>query len=124
MTGKVRKVLLVDDEASFTRLVKLSLERTGSYEVRVVHEGLQAFACAREFKPDLILLDFVIPDMDGREVASQFAADEELKKIPIVFLTGFPLSKMKVERPFLCKPLTAEDIQNFVQEFLAENTFR
>jgi len=121
MSARVRKVLVVDDEASFTRLVKLSLETTGSYEVRVVHEGTQAFACAREFRPDLILLDFVIPDMDGREVASQFEADEELKKIPIVFLTGFPLSKMKVERPFLCKPLTPEEIHDFIQGFLSEN---
>jgi CheY-like chemotaxis protein len=114
-----KRVLVVDDEVSFTRLLKLSLEKTGTYEVKVVNEGSLAFACAREFKPDLILLDLVIPDMDGREVASRIEADEEMKKIPIVFLTGFPLSEVNTGKPFLSKPLSVQEIIACIEKHIA-----
>jgi len=116
---RLRKVLVVDDEMSFTRLLKLSLEKTGAYEVRVVNEGARALASAREFKPDLILLDLVFPDMDGQEVASLIESDDEMKKIPIIFLTGFPMSKSEVRRPFLCKPLSVQEILDFIEHQLA-----
>src|SRR5262245_13576759 len=114
-----KRVLVVDDEVSFTRVLKLSLEKTGTYEVGVVNEGALAFARAREFKPDLILLDYLLPDMDGREIASRIHADEELKKIPIVFLTGYPLDGSTFGRALLCKPLTLQEITACIEEHLA-----
>ena len=83
-----KKILIVDDETSITRLLKLNLEQIGSYIVREENEGSKAFSAAREFKPDLILLDVMMPDMDGGDVAAKIRADPILKNIPIVFLTA------------------------------------
>ena len=114
-----KRVLVVDDEVSFTRLLKLSLETTGTYEVGVVNEGALAFDRARDFRPDLILLDYLLPDMDGREIASRIHADEELKKIPIVFLTGYPLEDTSFGRTFLCKPLSLQEIITCIERHLS-----
>src|SRR5205809_734888 len=58
----LKRLLLVDDEEPFTRLVKLNLEQTGRYTVRIENDGAKALATAREFAPDLILLDVIMPD--------------------------------------------------------------
>ena len=85
--GKTR-ILIVDDEAVFTRMVKLNLEQTGNYEVRAENRAQHAPAAAREFKPDLILLDVIMPGLDGGELASLLRSDPALKHTPIVFLTA------------------------------------
>lgn len=81
-------MLLVDDEEGFTRLLKLNLERGGKYHVRVVNQAGQALAAAREFAPNVMLLDVIMPEISGIELAGQMQADGELKAIPIVFLTA------------------------------------
>lgn len=83
-----KKILVVDDEPTITRLLKLNLEKTGAYQVREENEGAKAYLAAREFKPDLILLDVMMPDMDGGDVAAKIQADPLLKGIPVVFLTA------------------------------------
>ncbi len=83
-----RKILLVDDDVDLTELLKATLEKTGKYEVRVQNSGSRGLDSAKLFKPDLIVLDFSMPDMDGSEVAQMMMDDEEVKKIPIVFLTS------------------------------------
>jgi len=82
------RILVIDDEASVTRGVKLNLEVLGTYEVRAENHPRAAVQTAREFRPDLILLDVMMPEMDGGEVAAQFQEDPLLKGIPIVFLTA------------------------------------
>ncbi len=88
MTTKKKRILLIDDEPGFTRLLKLNLEETGAYEVRQENMGADGLATAREFNPDLILLDVIMPDMNGGDIALQIEADKLLKNTPIVFLTG------------------------------------
>jgi CheY-like chemotaxis protein len=88
MTMDKKRILIVDDEPTFTRMMKLVLEQTGRYEVRQENKGVQALAAARDFRPDLILLDVVMPDLDGGDVAAQIEADPMLKGVPIVFLTA------------------------------------
>src|SRR5712664_1679587 len=83
-----KRVLIIDDEPSFTRMVRLNLEKTGQFEVREENKATSALAAAREFKPDLILLDVIMPSMDGGDVASQIQNDRILKGTPIVFLTA------------------------------------
>ncbi len=83
-----RKILLIDDDVQFTELLKENLNKTGKYEVRVQNNGSQGLDSAKAFKPDLIVLDFVMPDMDGSEVAEIILGDEDVKNIPIVFLTS------------------------------------
>lgn len=109
-----KKILIVDDEERFTQLVKFNLEETGKYEVRTEKRGSLGVAAARGFKPDLILLDILMPDMEGSEVALQIKSNEDTKHIPIVFLTAVAKEK-EVERdggligghPFIAKPVTA-----------------
>ena len=113
----MKRVLLVDDEKSFTSLLKLNLEDTGEYEVRVENWPEDAVKAAREFHPDIIFLDIIMPRLPGGDVAALLEADPELKEIPIVFLTA-AVRKHQVEendgiicdRPCLAKPSTMEEV--------------
>lgn len=119
-----KRILIVDDESGFTRLLKLTLEQTGHYTVREENDGTRAHETAREFKPDLILLDIVMPRIDGGDVASQIRADPFLKNVGIVFLTAI-ISKRETGRgsriggfPFLAKPITLEELVQCIDENL------
>ncbi len=108
-----KRILLIDDEPRFTHVLKLNLEETGAYEVRAENKGSQGLAAAKEFKPDLILLDVIMPGMDGGDVASEIQSDDKLKNTPIVFLTA--VAKKKEEgiiagRPFIAKPVTVQEV--------------
>ncbi len=83
-----KRILIIDDEPSFTRMVKLNLEKTGAFEVREENKATSALATAREFKPDLILLDVIMPTLDGGDVAGQIENDRQLRRTPVVFLTA------------------------------------
>ncbi len=117
-----KKILIVDDEESFGKLVKLNLEETGEYEVRVETKGTRAVPVAREFKPDFILLDVVMPDMDGGEIAHQLKEDKELKDIPVGFLTALvseyevtPKGDSIAGHPFIAKPVTVGQLIAFIK---------
>ncbi|HEY0455837.1 MAG TPA: response regulator [Verrucomicrobiae bacterium] len=120
-----KRILIVDDEASFTRMVKLNLEKTGQYEVREEHRAPAALATAREFKPHLILLDVIMPSMDGGDVANQIKNDRMLKGTPIVFLTA-TVSQREAGSGglnsggslFLAKPVTLENLIACINENL------
>lgn len=83
-----RKLLLIDDEAGFTQLLKMNLERSGGYEVQIENDSTKALSAARSFQPDAILLDVVMPGMDGGDVQAQLQADPGLKRVPVVMLTA------------------------------------
>lgn len=82
------KVLVVDDEAGFTKLLKMNLEKGGEFEVRLENNSMKALGAAREFRPDVVLLDVVMPGLDGGDVAAQLQADPQLSGTPIVMLTA------------------------------------
>ncbi|MEM1441402.1 MAG: response regulator [Verrucomicrobiota bacterium] len=83
-----RKVLLVDDEAGFTQLMKMNLEKSGDFEVTIENDSTQAVATARSFRPDIILLDVVMPRMDGGDVQAGLQSDPALQKVPVIMLTA------------------------------------
>lgn len=83
-----KRILIIDDEASFTRMVRLNLEQTKRYVVREENRAPHAMTTAREFKPDLILLDVIMPGMDGGELANRIKADLAFKDVPVIFLTA------------------------------------
>ena len=83
-----QRILLVDDEPAFTGLLRLNLESLGRYEVWEVNDPREAVPVAREFLPDLILLDISMSDPDGSALAAQLRNDPDLKQVPILFLTG------------------------------------
>jgi CheY-like chemotaxis protein len=112
-----KKILIVDDEESFTRLLKLNLEAGGAYRVRTENRAPNAVAAAKEFHPDLILLDVMMPEMDGGDIASTLQSDPQMKHIPIVFLTA-AVKKDEVRShggvvggfPYLAKPVDVETV--------------
>ena len=86
MTAAPKRILVVDDQASDSRLIKLYLERDNDYAVREVNDSQAALAAAEEFGPDLILLDLMMPGMGGTELAGVFEASPRLKAVPIVWV--------------------------------------
>ncbi len=118
-----KRVLVVDDEADFTRIVKLNLDRIQKYEVRVETAGDKALAAAREFKPDVILMDIIMPDVSGNELADQIQLDPELRDIPIVFVTAV-LSREEAPKiggnrigkhRFLAKPVQLKELVDCIE---------
>ncbi|MFA5114730.1 MAG: response regulator [Candidatus Omnitrophota bacterium] len=118
-----KRILLIDDEENFTKLVKFNLEGTGRYEVRTENTGSRGLAVAKEFKPDLVLLDVMMPEIDGGEVCYQLDSDEETNDIPVVFLTA-AVDKQEVEnssgviggRSFIAKPVSLEKLVEFIEK--------
>jgi CheY-like chemotaxis protein len=86
--GRLTRILAIDDEAGFTRLLKINLEATGRFVVRTENDPRMALPAALDFHPDLVLLDVMMPGFDGGDVATTFASDPRLNQIPIVFLTA------------------------------------
>ena len=82
------KILLVDDDKDFVEATKLVLE-SKPYDVVVAYDGDEGLAKARKEKPDLIILDVIMPVKDGFSAAEQLKKDSELKKIPVIMLTSF-----------------------------------
>lgn len=127
MTMDKKRILIVDDEPTFTRMMQLVLEQSGRYVVRQENKGAAALATAREFKPDLILLDVVMPDLDGGDVAAQIENDTALKGTPIVFLTALVDEKESqgnaVKRggyPFLGKLASDNDLFKCIEDNLRQ----
>jgi len=83
-----RKILIIDDEEGFSEMVKLNLESTDMYEVKVETDPRKALHEAFLFQPDLILLDIIMAKKEGPEVAAEMKEDPILKKIPVIFLTA------------------------------------
>lgn len=83
-----KKIMVVDDEVALTRMMRLNLEQTERFEVHEVNAGSQALEAARTFRPDLIFLDVMMPDLGGDEVAEQLREDPQLANVPYVFITA------------------------------------
>jgi|SRR5215211_6371119 len=121
-----KKILIVDDELSITRLLKLNLEKNGGFLVRTENEGTKALAAAKEFKPDLILLDVMMPDIDGGDVAAIIQADPLLRNVPVVFLTA-AVKKEELDAkggmiggfPYIAKPLDVKGVTAVIERTLA-----
>jgi len=117
MIPKRKRILVVDDEASITRLLKLNLEETNQYAVRTENDSRVALEAAEQFQPDLILLDVLMPEVDGGQLANQLQASPKLKGVPIVFLTAAATKTEVYARggkvgglPFLAKPVDLAEV--------------
>lgn len=119
------KILVVDDEERLTKMVKLNLEQTGDYEIRTENLATNALNAAREFKPDLIILDIMMPDISGDVIAQQLLDDEELNNIKIIFLTAL-VTKGEIKakgseiagRTFIAKPVKVDELITCIEEQL------
>lgn len=112
-----RKILVIDDEQAYTRMITFALEDTGEFKVRTVNDPTQAAETARLFDPDCCVLDIIMPEMSGLEVAELFKRDPVLKNKPIVFLTA-AVSKehphiqhdLLEDCPVLIKPVGSDEL--------------
>jgi len=119
-------VLIVDDEPLFTELVKTTLDRRGEYLTKVVNDSRKALDIARDFLPDAILLDVLMPDLDGGEISGLLEQDPILQSVPVIMLTGL-ISNDEIDedsvatihrRPALAKPVTAEKLVRSIEQSL------
>lgn len=126
MNTNRQRILVLDDEPGFTRLLKLNLERTGRYEVHVENRSTEALAAARGFHPDLILLDVMMPGLDGGTLAGYFLNSLLFSGVPIVFLTA-TVTKEEVSShggligglAFLAKPVNMAELVACLEHHLA-----
>lgn len=91
------KALIIDDEDDVRQVVGLSLGRVGGMDVVDAHSGAVGVALALETRPDFILLDLMMPEMDGVETFSRLRSDERTASIPVIFLTAKALPS-EIER--------------------------
>jgi len=119
-----RRILIVDDDANSTHLVKILLERSGPYLVLEENDPTKADQTAHNFKPDMILLDIIMPKMDGGELATQIEADRELHDTPIIFLTALVThnevkSGLHVQgHPLVAKPISIPELIDAIEKHL------
>ena len=122
----MKRVLVVDDEALFTELVSATLDRRGEYVTKAVNDPREAIGAAREFQPDVILLDVTMPEMDGGDVSRAIEADPMLRSVPVIMLTALNSEDEIPEdsvapihnRPALPKPLTADKLIRSIEQSL------
>jgi len=128
-SGK-RKVLVVDDDRDLVELIIDVLERDGRFETRTVNNGFDAGMMVKEYRPDLIVLDVMLPDINGKEVCQRVRNDSSLDEVKIICISGMveedKISELKAAgaNDFLQKPFDTErlierlcallDIESFV----------
>ena len=120
-----KRILVVDDEPSVTRNLKLNLESGSGYEVLGENHATNALAAARTFRPDLILLDVMMPDMDGGAVAARLRADPLVRDTPVIFLTAIVSNEeteghevTKGEHTFIAKPVDMDELKKSIEDHI------
>jgi two-component system, OmpR family, alkaline phosphatase synthesis response regulator PhoP len=120
----MRRILIVDDEPNIVLALELLMKKEG-YEVHTVDDGERAVQAAKELRPDLILLDIMMPKMDGYEVCQRIRSDSLLKDVSIIMLTA---KGREVEREkglalgadhYITKPFSTRQVVMKVKEIMA-----
>jgi CheY-like chemotaxis protein len=118
-----KKILLIDDEKDFCFFVKNNLELTGEFQVITAIRAEEGINLARKERPDLILLDIVMPTMEGSDVAAVLLSDPRTRQIPVVFLTavvtqeeiGLSTIKEIGGHSFIAKPVDTESLSSCIK---------
>jgi len=125
-----KKVLLIDDEEDFTFFVKKNLEQTQEFEVVVANDGKSGIDLITKIKPDVVLLDIVMPNPSGPDVAEFILHNPQTKQIPLIFLTavvtkeetGVDLLKEIGGHNFIAKPVDTQTLISSIKTVLLEGT--
>jgi len=119
-----KKILVVDDETELVQAVQIRLEQA-KYKVLTAYDGKEGFQKAKKYKPDLIILDILMPHMGGDSMAAALKEDKESRNIPIIFLTclaggstGEHKGTLKGGNRFLSKPFDHEELVSMVKALL------
>ncbi len=123
------RVLMVDDDASFTKITTMLLEKRGEFEVESLNTGIGVVEKAADWQPDIILLDYIMPGMNGGEVYQQLKSDPKTKFIPVILLTSLVDEDTPVElglrsgRLTMAKPVAVDHLVKNIG-LLLESEFR
>ena len=118
-----KRILLIDDEVGFSQILKFNLEDAGDYEVYVENFASQGLEAIRRVQPDLVLLDVVMPDVEGPDIMFQLRNDDAVKYTPVVFLTA-TVTKEEVDsqggsicgHPFIAKPADMNELIDCIEK--------
>jgi DNA-binding response OmpR family regulator len=124
----MKKVLVVDDDVDFCEATKLLLDSKG-YEVILAHDGKEGLEKVRAARPDLVILDVMMPEMNGYDVCVVLKADGELRKTPVILLTAVDqhlfkttytqaMGLMTEADDYIAKPVEPQDLVKRVEVWL------
>ncbi len=122
-----KKILVVDDEVNILTIMEARLLASG-YEVIMASDGQEGLAKARNEKPDIIILDIMLPKLDGYKVCRLLKADEQYKHIPIILLSArtqdsdLEIGKQQGADAYVTKPFTADVLLGKIQELLVSKS--
>ena len=120
---KPRKILIVDDEPDVADLVAYHLRAKG-YQVETVNDPTASIGAARSFLPDLLILDIMMPDLNGMQICRIIRADPRLQQVPIIFLTAKAEENDRISGfetgcdDYICKPFSTKELVLRVQSIL------
>lgn len=124
MSDNKIKILIIDDEEDFSFFLTRNLERLNIYEIISANEGQAGLKKAKQYKPDLIFLDIMMPGIDGFEVLKRLKADDETASIPVVVLTGRAEEECKIKiaglgnDDYIEKPVELEKLRSIIEKVL------
>ena len=124
MESSSTRVLIIDDEKEFTDLLQMQMRRCANVHLRVVNQSDKAIDAARQFKPEIILLDIVMPGLDGGELLHRFEEDENLKNIPVIVVSALTTHDETSSgltasgHALVAKPIKTEQLVKRIEEAL------
>lgn len=127
MEAKPKRILIVDDEVDVTDLVAYHLRAKG-FQVEALNDPNSSIGVARTFMPDLVILDVMMPDLNGIQICRMLRADPKLKKVPVVFLTAKAEESDRIQGlemgadDYICKPFSTKELVLRVQTILRRLT--
>jgi two-component system phosphate regulon response regulator PhoB len=111
----VAKIMVVDDEPDVTALLAYHLKANG-HAVQALNDPKRAVALAKEFQPDLVILDVMMPDVSGLDICRSLRADAQLKDVPVIFLTARTEENDRISGlesgadDYVCKPFSTKEL--------------
>lgn len=124
MNKTPQRIMVIDDERDMVDLICLILETAG-YDVKTANSGVEALALLPEINPDLILLDVLMPDMDGWQVIKQIKEQEAFRSVPVIMVTAKTQSTDKImglkildAKAYVTKPFGRQELLNSVEKYL------
>ena len=111
----MKKILIIDDEIHIVELLRFNLENNG-YKVDYSYDGFDGYLKTKEFQPDLILLDWMLPNISGIELLKKIRSDESLEQIPVIMLTAKNMEEDKLEGlqdgadDYITKPFSVKEV--------------
>ena len=124
-----KKILVVDDEIELVKAIQIRLEQAG-YEVLAAYDGEKGLEKAKQYRPELIILDIMMPRMTGTDMATVLKMDKELSRIPVIFLTCLAEGVVDKEgslmagNRILAKPFELEELLLAIDEVIRQKESR